>query len=103
MIGVIAGLVSYNEGGSCVAWFRNRQATIFTPSVAQRFRLLGSAFNPTMSCCISSIVAMVEVRADAICSALYSFSKDASSPKFVKNETYSAAMCSLSVPPLICT
>lgn len=77
---------TYSDGGSWVAWFRNRHATILTPSVAHRFKLFGIAFGPSTFACSSRTVVIIAVIAVAICSALYSRSKEASLSKFVRNE-----------------
>ena len=70
-----------------MAWLRNRQAIILTPSVAQRFRLFGIAFVPSIVACSSSMVMIMAVIAVPICSVLYSCSKEVSSPKFVRYDT----------------
>jgi len=51
--------------------------------------------------CNSKTVVIIAVIAVAICSALYSRSKEASLSKLVRKEMYNAAMCSESVPPLM--
>lgn len=69
-----------------MTWFRKRQAIIFTPSVAQRFKLFGCAFDPKTAACNSRIVVTMAVNAVPICSALYSLSNEMASSKFVRYE-----------------
>ncbi|CAI6230697.1 unnamed protein product [Periconia digitata] len=95
-----ANSLQYNEGGSCVSWFRNRIATIFSPSVVQKLSEFGVRwFSPILTFCKVMIWMTVFRIAASISSKGYVFCHVVLSPYCVRFVMYSAAACSESVAP----